>query len=96
MTLRQTVTELFDHLPARPVLRTFMQYFIAFCSRPESANDVIAGVFVGLIVPDNAAILALTVLENFEPIALGDGIFDRFFVATFQQKQQMMSYPVGL
>ena len=40
--------------PARPVLRiTFVQYFIAFCSRPEVMSDVISGRFVGPAIPDN-------------------------------------------
>ena len=30
----------------RTVLRTFVQYLIAFCSRPEKASDVISGRFV--------------------------------------------------
>ena len=34
-------------LAAAPVLRTFVQYFIAFCNRPESA-----GMFVRPIAPD--------------------------------------------
>ena len=32
--------------PAGPVLRTFMQYLMTFCSRPEVDNDVISGVDV--------------------------------------------------
>ena len=39
---------------AGPVLRTFMQYSTAFCSRLEAANDRMSGLFVGLIVPDTA------------------------------------------
>ena len=38
--------------PTAPVLRTFMQHLIAFCSRPEAASDAIAGKFVGPIVPE--------------------------------------------
>ena len=41
--LRQTVTELCASMPAEPVLRTFVQYLIAICSRPETASDVISG-----------------------------------------------------
>ena len=41
-------------LLARPVLRiTFVQYLIAFCSQPEATSDVISGVFVGSVIPDN-------------------------------------------
>ena len=54
MTLRQTVTELFDSVPAGPVVRHFVEYSIAFCSRPKAANDIISGMFVRLIVPDKA------------------------------------------
>ena len=32
VTLRQTVTELFDSLAAASVLRAFVQYLTAFCS----------------------------------------------------------------
>ena len=35
-----------------PVFRTFVQYLITFCSRPETASDVISGLFVGMIVPE--------------------------------------------
>ena len=31
--------------PVEPVLRTFVQYLITFCSRPEAASDVISGTF---------------------------------------------------
>ena len=40
------MAELFKSWPAGPVLHTFMQYLIAFCSRQEAANDVISDVFV--------------------------------------------------
>ena len=48
------MAELFDSLPAGPILRTFVQYLIAFCSRLEVACDVIFGVAVdqvGMDVP---------------------------------------------
>ena len=48
------MTELFDSLPARPVLRTCMQYLIAFYSRLEAAIDVMFGKSVRLIDSDNA------------------------------------------
>ena len=53
-----------------PVLRTFMQYLMAFCSRQETASDVVSGRFVGPFVHDqqvNFVILAKTVLEKFHP-----------------------------
>ena len=43
------MVELFDSCPAGPVLRTVVQYLIAFCSRLEAASDVISGTFVGPI-----------------------------------------------
>ena len=43
---------LFDSLPVAPVLRTFVQYLIVFCGRPEAASDVISGKFVRPSVPD--------------------------------------------
>ena len=39
--LRQTATELCASMTAAPVLRTFVQYPVAFCSRPEAALDVV-------------------------------------------------------
>ena len=33
-------------MSATPVLRTFVQYLIAFCSPPEAASEVISGVVV--------------------------------------------------
>ena len=41
-------------LPAAPVLRTFVQYLMVFCSRPETAWDVISSRFVELTVPDES------------------------------------------
>ena len=38
--LLRTAAESFDSLPAGPVLRDFIQYSVAFCSRPEVAIDV--------------------------------------------------------
>ena len=38
--------------PPVPVLRSFKQYFIAFCTLPESASDAISDSFVRLIVLD--------------------------------------------
>ena len=43
---------LFDSLPTGLVLLTFVQYLIAFCSRPETACNVIACAFMGPVVPD--------------------------------------------
>ena len=46
---RLTVAKLFN---SYTVLRTFVQYLIALCSRQEAASDVISGRFVRLIVPE--------------------------------------------
>ena len=45
------MAELFDALQAVPVLRTFVQYLILSCCRPEAASDVMSGMFVGPTVP---------------------------------------------
>ena len=50
--LRQKVTELCASIQAIPVLRTFVQYLIAFCGQPETAIDVNFNRFVGPIVHD--------------------------------------------
>ena len=58
------MAELFDPLPAAPVLRTFVQFLIAFCSRPELDSDIISGVCVEWFdAPVKLAILGHTVLE---------------------------------
>ena len=36
------MAELLDTLPVGPVLRTFVQYLIGFCSRPEAASNFIS------------------------------------------------------
>ena len=38
--------------PAGPVLRTFAQYLVAFCTRLEAASDIISGVAVGQVLMD--------------------------------------------
>ena len=50
--LRQTLAELGAPMPVTSVLRTFVQYLIAFCSQPDTASDIIFGMFVGPIVDD--------------------------------------------
>ena len=49
------MTELFDILPAAPILHTFVQYLIAFFSRPKAVSDVIFGSLFGLIFLDKYA-----------------------------------------
>ena len=48
------MAELLDCLPAPRVLCTFVQYSIAFCSRPEGATRVMHGRCVRQIVPNKA------------------------------------------
>ena len=41
-------------MPAGPVLRTSMQYSVAFCNRLEAASDVVSSRIVRPVVPDKA------------------------------------------
>ena len=43
------MAELFDSLPAAPVLRPFVHYLPSFFSRPVAASDVICGVAVAWV-----------------------------------------------
>ena len=64
-----------------------MQYLIAFCSRPETASDVIPGAFVGLAIPDKAVRCLDRRLNRSREIpreAVGGGIFDGFFRDDFR------------
>ena len=82
MILPQTVTKLCASTPAAPVRRTFVQYLIAFCSRPESVSDVISGRFVGPIADDKLIKFRgprLNRSREIPPKAVGRDIFDRFF-----------------
>ena len=45
---------IFQLLPATPVLRTLVQYLIAFGSRQEAASDVVANRSVRLTVSDES------------------------------------------
>ena len=75
MILHQTVTEL-----CAPVLRTFVQYLIAFYSRLEADGDVIYESFVRLTVPDQYVKFRDPRLNRsleIRPETVGGGIFDR-------------------
>ena len=48
----EVATKALIDCPAGPVFRTFVQYLITFCSRPEAARDVIVGSFLEPIVVD--------------------------------------------
>ena len=77
----------FNPLPAAPVLRTVLQYLIAFCSRLEAASDVISGTFVAPTVPDKIVKFRDPCLNRsrvIPPEAVGGGIFDSFFRYNFR------------
>ena len=80
--LPQTVTELCISMPATPVLRTFVQYLTAFCSRPETTSPyVIYGKFVRSIVSDKLVKCrdpSLNQSREIPPQAFGSMIFGRF------------------
>ena len=44
--------DLFDSLLIGPVLRTFLQYSVAFCSRLKADIYVISSAFVRLVIPE--------------------------------------------
>ena len=72
--------------PAEPVLRTFVQYLIAFCSRPETDSDVLAGKFLVSIVPDKLVEFRdprLNRSREIKPNAAGGDIFDGLFRDNF-------------
>ena len=53
MILRQSVAELFDSMPAKPVSCTCVQYSVTFSDLPEVASKIISGTaakFFGLDV----------------------------------------------
>ena len=75
------MAELFTSLPASPVLRAFVQYLTAFCSRLEAASNVISRTFVRQIGPDKPV-----KLREIPPEAVGGGIFDSVFNITSDQK----------
>ena len=75
--------------PAGPVLHTFMRYLDAFYSRPEAANDVISGSFVGPVVPDNRVKLDghhTNGSREIPPKVVGGVIFDDIFAITSDRK----------
>ena len=81
------MTELFDSLPSGPVLRTFVQYLIAFCSRSETASCDRSDRFMRLIVPDKTFQFRDTCLNRYgeiRPKAIGGGIFDILFAIAFR------------
>ena len=68
-------------MPVGPVLYTFMQYSIAFCSRPEAANGATSGIFVGPIVANKNAKFdghRTSGSRKISPEGVGGGIIDVF------------------
>ena len=78
----QTVTELCASMAPAPVLRTVVQYLIAFCSRQEPASDIISGRFVRLAILDKCKKNCdhrLNRSPEIRPEAIRGGTFDRLF-----------------
>ena len=76
------MVELFDSLSDHAVLRTFVQYLMAFCSRPEAASDIISGRFARPIVLDKCVNFrdpSLNRSREIPALAVGSGILDSFF-----------------
>ena len=69
--IKQSSNELLDFLQVALVLRTFVQYLIAVCSRQEANRDVLSGRFVVMVVPDRRAGKfcnpGLNIWEKFDP-----------------------------
>ena len=75
-------------MPAGPILRTFVQYLLTFCSRPEAASDAVSSRVVEPIVLDkwvkfNGPSLNRSI--KISPEAAGGGIFDICFAITADQ-----------
>ena len=48
------MVEFLDYLASIPVLRTYVQYLIPFCSWIEAASDVISGMYMRQSIFDKA------------------------------------------
>ena len=73
-------------LPAASVLRSFVQYLVAFSSWPKAATDVISGKFLRPIIADKWIKLRDSYLNRSQenpPEAVGGGFFDSFFRDNF-------------
>ena len=91
------MAELFDCLSGRTRFTHFVQHVIAFCSRPETAIEVISSTFVGPIVPDKRVKFRdphLNRSVEIQPKAVG--IFDGSFAIISNRKQLVTSCPVWL
>ena len=79
----QHVSESFDSLPTGSVFCTLVHYSLPFCSRLETASDVMSRRVVRLIVPDKAVKFRdprLNRSRESRPKVVGGGIFDIRFV----------------
>ena len=81
--------QLFDSLPAAPVLLTFLQYLVAFSSRLGATigiiSSVLSGWFVGPVIPYrrvNCLDPRLNRSGEIQPKAVGCGIFCRFSITS--------------
>ena len=87
-------------LPAWPVLRTFMQYSITFCSQQEEASEVISSIFVSQTVPskraNNFVIQGYKFTRNLLPSRRIWHFPRFFFVITADWKLQVTLLPVAL
>ena len=62
--------------------RTFVRYLIAFCNRPEAANDVVSGMFVRPLFRDQCVKFRdhrLNLSEEMQPKAVRDAAFSAVF-----------------
>ena len=73
------MTELCASMTTAPVLHTFVLYLIAFCSRLETACNVISGRFVGHNDADKALKVRDPRLNRSREISPEAVIFDGFF-----------------
>ena len=67
--------------PTAPVLRTFVQDWIALSSRPQPADDTISRQFVRLAIADQRVyfhVIRLNRSPEIRPEGVGGGIVDRF------------------
>ena len=79
--LAQNVTELCTFMSVAPVLRTFVEYLIAFCSPLEKASDVISDRFMRPIVYDKLVKFCnprLIRSREIPPETVGDSVFEFF------------------
>ena len=92
-----SVSDGIDSLVGQPVLRTFVLYLIAFCSRWETAIDVISGNCVDPIVCDKRVklcYLGLNLYREILPESVGGAVSTVFFAITSDRKYLVTSYPM--